>query len=184
MCVVGAATTTRSTRPLRSISWATLRPKVVLPAAGVAEARKLAPSCSATACRASRCHARSWRSAGHGGSDLTARRAATPVLTRGILSSCGWTPPGRPFQLSSVGQSAAGGGPFDQRSRKGKRRGGRKRSASGALRSKLRARPRPDLGLVGARRVPRVGLDPPAGAEAPHHLHVRLPSHEGLQVLG
>src|SRR3954470_6862205 len=83
MCVVGAATTTRSTRPLASISCATLRPKVVLPAAGVAEARKLPLLCSATALSAANCQARRGRSCGHGGSDLTARRAATPVLTRG-----------------------------------------------------------------------------------------------------
>src|SRR3954452_8646103 len=116
MCVVGAATTTHSTRPLASISCATLRPKVVLPAAGVADARKLPPSCAATACSACCCQARRGRSDGHGGSDLTARRAATPVLTRGS-PFFGW-----------LGRRR--GGPFDLRSRKGKRGGGRNRSLS------------------------------------------------------
>src|SRR3954467_13680117 len=83
MWVVGAATTTRSTLFAVSISWATLSPKVVLPAAGVADARKLPRSWAATALSAACCQARGGLSAGHGGSDPTARRAATPVLTRG-----------------------------------------------------------------------------------------------------
>src|SRR5690242_17548810 len=49
------------------MSYATRRPNVVLPAAGVAEARKLPPPCAATASSASRCQARSGRPAGHGG---------------------------------------------------------------------------------------------------------------------
>src|SRR5689334_16390059 len=49
------------------MSYATRRPKVVLPAAGVAEARKLPPPCAATASSASRCQARSGRADGHGG---------------------------------------------------------------------------------------------------------------------
>src|SRR4051794_30732377 len=68
MWAVGATTATRATRPERSMSCATRRPKVVLPAAGVAEARKLAPSCSATAAAARRCQARRRRVAGHSGS--------------------------------------------------------------------------------------------------------------------
>jgi len=48
------------------MSCATRRPKVVLPAAGVAEARKLGPSCSPTASSAARCHARSGREDGQG----------------------------------------------------------------------------------------------------------------------
>src|SRR4051794_2841172 len=67
MCAVGPTTTTRATRPARSISWATRRPKVVLPAAGVADARKLAPSCSPSSAAASRCHARSGRVDGQSG---------------------------------------------------------------------------------------------------------------------
>src|SRR4051794_18567606 len=113
MWVVGAATTTRSTRPDRSISWAALRPKVVLPAAGVAEARKLSAWWPARFSRASVCHRRSGRSAGHGGSERTARRAATPVLTRGS-----------PF-LRMSGRRR--GGPGLVRARKGRRGGGRKR---------------------------------------------------------
>src|SRR5690242_16312343 len=49
------------------MSYATRRPKVVLPAAGVAEARKLWPPCAATASSASRCQARNGRPDGHGG---------------------------------------------------------------------------------------------------------------------
>src|SRR3954454_18865199 len=141
MCVVGAATTTRSTRPVRSISCATLRPKVVLPAAGVAEARKLSPSCSATACRAARCQARSGRSEGHGGSDLTARRAATPVLTRGS-PFFGWL--GRRQGRAGLGQVAEGYA-------RGWSDPGRARSGQEVPRFG------PDLALVEARRPPRVG---------------------------
>src|SRR4051812_8955779 len=67
MWAVGATTATRATRPARSISCATRSPNVVLPAAGVAEARKLAPSCSASCVAAARCQARSGRPAGHEG---------------------------------------------------------------------------------------------------------------------
>src|SRR3954467_707478 len=52
MWVVGATTATRATRPSASIRWATCRPNVVLPAAGVAEARKDSPSWSNTAAAA------------------------------------------------------------------------------------------------------------------------------------
>src|SRR4051794_29465138 len=58
MCAVGPRTTMRWTRPARSMSWATFRPKVVLPAAGVAEARKVSPSWASRASRAARCQAR------------------------------------------------------------------------------------------------------------------------------
>src|SRR4051812_30127284 len=78
MCAVGPRTTTRRTRPALSISWATFRPNVVLPAAGVAEARKLAPSCSASAERAARCQARRGLVAGQAG-----RTGAASVVIRG-----------------------------------------------------------------------------------------------------
>src|SRR5436853_6240669 len=68
MWVVGPTTTTRETKPALSIRWAIWRPKVVLPAAGVAEARKLVSVCARTASVASSCHARSGRSPGHFGS--------------------------------------------------------------------------------------------------------------------
>src|SRR5436190_23776803 len=67
MWAVGPTTVTRATRPARSMSWATFRPKVVLPAAGVAEARKLAPSWSRSARSAAFCQARRGRAAGHSG---------------------------------------------------------------------------------------------------------------------
>src|SRR5437764_2777478 len=67
MWAVGPTTATRATRPERSISCATRSPKVVLPAAGVAEARKPAPSCSARRAAASRCQARRGREAGQAG---------------------------------------------------------------------------------------------------------------------
>ena len=44
MWVVGATTATRATRPSASIRCATCRPNVVLPAAGVAEARNASPA--------------------------------------------------------------------------------------------------------------------------------------------
>ena len=68
MCVVGATTATRATRPSESIRCATCRPNVVLPAAGVAEARKLSPAWAKTAAAAACCHSRSGRPAGHEGS--------------------------------------------------------------------------------------------------------------------
>src|SRR5689334_10979490 len=78
MWAVGPRTTTRLTRPLRSISWATFRPKVVLPAAGVAEARKLSPSWASSAASASRCQARKGRVPGQAG-----RVGAAIVVTGG-----------------------------------------------------------------------------------------------------
>src|SRR3954454_4192729 len=67
MWVVGATTATRVTRPSASIRWATCRPKVVLPAAGVAEARMASPSWSKTAAAAACCQARRGRPVGQGG---------------------------------------------------------------------------------------------------------------------
>src|SRR4051794_24508509 len=68
MCVVGATTATRATRPSESIRWATWRPNVVLPAAGVAEARKASPSWANTAAAAACCQARRGRPAGQAAS--------------------------------------------------------------------------------------------------------------------
>src|SRR4051812_35858225 len=67
MCGVGATPAPRATRPSASIRWATWSPKVVLPAAGVAEARKASPSWSKTAAAAACCQARSGRAVGQGG---------------------------------------------------------------------------------------------------------------------
>src|SRR4051812_8036626 len=69
MWVVGAMTATRATRPSASIRCATCRPKVVLPAAGVADARKASPEWSKTAAAAACCQARRGRAAGHAGSE-------------------------------------------------------------------------------------------------------------------
>src|SRR4051812_12985804 len=77
MWVVGPATTTRETKPAPSIRWATCRPKVVLPAAGVAEARKLVPGCARTASAASCCQERRGRASGQSGSDRA--RSARPT---------------------------------------------------------------------------------------------------------
>src|SRR3954447_3397389 len=68
MCVVGATTQTRATRPSESIRWATWSPNVVLPAAGVAEARKAPPSWANTSAAAACCQARRGRSVGQDGS--------------------------------------------------------------------------------------------------------------------
>src|SRR4051794_21859238 len=88
MWVVGAATTTRWTRPAASISCATRSPKVVLPAAGVADARKLGPSWARSASSAAACQARSGRSFGHGGS-ARVRPGATAVVKSGSPFGCG-----------------------------------------------------------------------------------------------
>src|SRR3954453_13573241 len=69
MCVVGATTATRATRPSASIRCATCRPKVVLPAAGVADARNASPAWSKTAAAAACCPARKGREVGQGGSE-------------------------------------------------------------------------------------------------------------------
>src|SRR4051794_7936629 len=74
MCVVGATTATRDTRPSASIRWAMCRPKVVLPAAGVAEARNASPEWSKTAAAAACCHARSGRAVGQAGRERPAAR--------------------------------------------------------------------------------------------------------------
>ena len=97
MCVVGAITATRPTRPSSSIRCATRRPKVVLPAAGVAEARNELPSWLKTASSASCCQARSGRAVGQDGS---ARERAG----RGAVS--GWYVIGR----SRLGGAADGTG--------------------------------------------------------------------------
>src|SRR3954469_25498734 len=68
MWVVGATTTTRPTRPADSSRWATCSPNVVLPAAGVADARKDSPSWPSSAAIAATCHLRSGRFDGQGGS--------------------------------------------------------------------------------------------------------------------
>ena len=67
MCVVGATTATRATLPSLSIRCAMWRPNVVLPAAGVADARNESREWLRTAAAASCCHARSGRSAGQDG---------------------------------------------------------------------------------------------------------------------
>src|SRR4051812_48417636 len=67
MWVVGATTATRATRPSLSIRWATCNPKVVFPAAGVAEARKASPEWENTAAAAACCQARSRRAIGQAG---------------------------------------------------------------------------------------------------------------------
>src|SRR3954453_11747437 len=72
MWVVGATTATRATRPSDSIRWATCSPKVVLPAAGVAEARKDSPAWSKTLAAAACCHARSGRPVGQDGRERPA----------------------------------------------------------------------------------------------------------------
>src|SRR5690349_18569654 len=72
MWVVGATTATRETRPSESIRWATCSPKVVLPAAGVAEARKDSPSWSKTLAAAACCHARRGRPVGQDGRERPA----------------------------------------------------------------------------------------------------------------
>jgi hypothetical protein len=77
MWVVGPATTTRETNPVLSIRCAMCRPKVVLPAAGVADARKLAPECPRTASVASFCQERSGLASGQLGSDRA--RAPPPI---------------------------------------------------------------------------------------------------------
>ena len=70
MCVVGATTAMRWTRPSDSIRCATCRPNVVLPAAGVAEARNAAWRWEKTASTALRCQLRSGRVDGQGGMRL------------------------------------------------------------------------------------------------------------------
>src|SRR5439155_27345336 len=86
MCVVGATTATRATRPSDSIRCATCRPNVVLPAAGVADARNASPGWSKTAPAAACCQARRVRAAGQGGRERRARGASIEYVTgRGAL---------------------------------------------------------------------------------------------------
>src|SRR3954447_6727629 len=76
MWVVGATTATRDTRPSASIRWATCSPKVVLPAAGVADARNASPEWSKTAAAAACCRARRGRRVGQGGRERPAAGGA------------------------------------------------------------------------------------------------------------
>src|SRR4051812_22982679 len=89
MWVVGATTATRATPPSQSIRWATWRPNVVLPAAGVAETRKASPSWPNTATAAACCQARRGRPAGQAGSVPRTGGAMGCVTEAGRL-------PGRP----------------------------------------------------------------------------------------
>src|SRR5215218_9573476 len=73
MCVVGATTATRATRPSASIRCATCSPNVVLPAAGVADARNASEEWENTAAAAACCHSRSGRPAGQDGGLKRAR---------------------------------------------------------------------------------------------------------------
>src|SRR3954467_13794793 len=95
MWVVGATTATRATRPSESIRCATCRPNVVLPAAGVAEARKRAPGWSKTAGAAACCHGGGGRGAGQDGRERPAagRRGAVSYVTGGGTLR---TPPDEP----------------------------------------------------------------------------------------
>src|SRR4051794_30196877 len=84
MWVVGATTATRATRPSASIRCATCRPNVVLPAAGVADARNASPEWSNTAAAAACCHARKGLPVGHAGSERpTAGGASIGYVTGG-----------------------------------------------------------------------------------------------------
>src|SRR3954464_3577989 len=76
MCVVGAMTATRATRPSASIRWATCSPKVVLPAAGVAEARNASPEWSKTAAAAAGCEGGGGRRVGQDGRERPAAGGA------------------------------------------------------------------------------------------------------------
>src|SRR3954451_11540096 len=96
MWVVGATTATRATRPSDSIRWATCSPKVVLPAAGVAEARKDSPACSKTLAAAACCHARSGRPVGQDGRERPAagRGGAISYVTEAETQCNGLDGPG------------------------------------------------------------------------------------------
>src|SRR3954471_6732261 len=104
MWLVGPTTTTRLTRPSESIRWAMCRPKVVLPAAGVAEARNDPVWCAETASAAACCQARSGRLVGHGGS---ARLRAAPVgsVVSYVVKGDGW---GARRAVGTGGSDAAG----------------------------------------------------------------------------
>src|SRR6185503_9394648 len=62
----------RHTRDAESIRWAMCSPKVVLPAAGVAEARNASPEWSKTLAAAACCQARSGRPVGQDGRERPA----------------------------------------------------------------------------------------------------------------
>src|SRR6187551_2633502 len=83
MWVVGATTATRATRPSASIRCATCRPNVVLPAAGVADARKASPEWSKTAAAAACCHARRGLAVGHAGRERPTGGASIWNVTGG-----------------------------------------------------------------------------------------------------
>src|SRR5215208_6930831 len=87
MWVVGAITATRATRPSDSIRCATCRPNVVLPAAGVADARKASPPWPNTASAASCCQARRARVAGQGGRTRERAWRARAVIGRRRLGT-------------------------------------------------------------------------------------------------
>src|SRR5215216_6354957 len=80
MCVVGATTATRDTRPSASIRCATCSPKVVLPAAGVADARNASPAWSKTAAAAACCQARSGRVVGQDARERPAAGRGEPSI--------------------------------------------------------------------------------------------------------
>src|SRR3954451_19191308 len=105
MWVVGATTATRATRPSQSIRWATWRPNVVLPAAGVAEARKASPSWANTAAAGACCQGRRGRPAGQDGGARPTGGAMGCVTEAGRL-------PRRPDELEGTvpaGRRRAGG---------------------------------------------------------------------------
>src|SRR4051812_18135019 len=106
MCVVGATTATRLTRPSESMRWATWRPNVVLPAAGGAEARNAAPAWPNTSAAAACCQARGGRPAGHAGRDPRTGGAMGCVTEAGRLAGA----PDEPERDSPRGWLAARGG--------------------------------------------------------------------------
>src|SRR6476620_7179489 len=105
MCVVGAITATRATRPSESIRWATCSPKVVLPAAGVADARNASPEWSKTAAAAACCQARRGLVVGQEGRERpTAGASIWNVTGGGTLAADPDEPKGvRPLYLRSLG---------------------------------------------------------------------------------
>src|SRR3954468_22355555 len=89
MWVVGATTATRDTRPSESIRWATCNPKVVLPAAGVADARNASPEWSKTAAAAVCCQARRGLVVGHEGRERPTAGASIWNVTGGGTLAAG-----------------------------------------------------------------------------------------------
>src|SRR3954449_312017 len=96
MCVVGATTATRATRPSASIRCATCRPNVVLPAAGVADARNASSEWSKTAAAAACCQARRGLPAGQEGSERPAAGASIWNVTGGGTLATGPDETGEP----------------------------------------------------------------------------------------